>query len=103
MEKIHKYKTLKGLLRNTQQFSLYIFLSCRYHHKKTGWGKLVLSPELKQEVYKLFADFLKVDFSFYVNTCGLFERLIINKNGNVSYIAGQYYPAEMRYLKRLLK
>ena len=102
MEKIHKYKTLKGLIRCTRQYSLYTFLSGRYCHKKTGWGTLKLSDELKQKVYSLFASVVG-DFNLNVNNCGLFERLIITKRLNCYYIAGQEYTSELRYLKRLLK
>ncbi len=102
MEKTHKYKTLKGLIKNTQQFSLYTFLSERYYHNKTGWGKLKLSDELKKEVYNLFSSVVG-DFNIYVSTCGMFERLIISKRFNCEYIAGQDYPSEIRYLKKLLR
>ena len=102
MEKIHKYTTLKGLIRCTNQFSLYTFLSGRYYHTKTGWGKLKLSNELKQEVYSLFADVVG-EFSLNGSTCGMFERLIIDKRFKGHYIAGQDYNSEMRTLRRLLK
>jgi len=101
--KIHKYKTLKGLIRNTRQFSFATLLSGRYYHNKTGWGKLKVSVELEQEVYNLFNSFLNININRFASNCGLFSRLIIEKDLKVRYIAGQNYPSEIRHLKRLLK
>jgi hypothetical protein len=101
--KIHKYKTLKGLIRNTRQFSLNTLLSGQYYHNKTGWGKLKVSEQLEQEVYTLFNSFLNININRFASDCGLFNRLKIEKDFKVRYIAGQDYSSEIRYLKRLLK
>ena len=104
MEKRYKYKTLKGLINKTNQFSFSTFLNKRMYHINKGWGKFSLSPELEQEIKDLFIDFLG-NMNFYSSlACGLTERLIINKhNLKASYIGGQDYPSELRYLKNLLK
>ena len=103
MEKTHKYKTLKGLVSKTRQYSLNTFISGRMYHIKDGWVKLKLSGDLNQEIENKFKDFLGLSNLNVYRSYGLFDRLIINKNLNVSYIAGQDYPSELRYLKKLIK
>ena len=99
----YKYTTLKGLISKTNQFSLSNFLSSRIYHIKKGHIDFKISPEVEEEIKSLFGDFLGLaNFKYPVN-CGIFERLIIEKDLKVRYIAGQDYPGELRYIRKLLK
>ena len=106
MEKILKYKTLKGLIEKQQQFSFNTFLSGRMCHKKMGWCKFKVTPELKKEIEDKFKAVVG-DLNFNKNNsslgCGLFDRLIITNRLTGQYIGGQDYPSELRYLKTLIK
>lgn len=103
MEKTHKFKTLKGLVSKTQQYSFNAFLSGRMCHNKNGWVKVKLSPELRTEVENKFKSVVG-DLNLNIScSYGLFDRLVINKRLKCQYIAGQEYTGELRYLKKLIK
>ena len=100
----YKYTTLKGLISKTNQFSLSSFLSGRIYHINKGHIDFKISPKLEEEIKNLFIDFLGLNlFPYPLSNCGIFERLIIENDLNVRYIAGQDYPSELRYIKKLLK
>ena len=99
----YKYTTLKGLISRTNQFSLSSYIGLRIFHKKKGHIDIKLTEELNDQINKLFCDFLGLYEINYYNNYGIFERLIINKNLKVEYIAGQDYLGELRYIKKLLK
>ena len=104
-EKTLRYTTLKGLISKQQQFSLNTFLSGRMHHIKFGWCKFKMTDKLRTEIYNLFSSFLGGINLPYPNTVsyGIFDSLIISKRLRVEYIAGQDYPGEIRYLKKLIR
>ena len=99
-----KYTTLKGLINKTNQFNLNNFINMRIYHKDKGHIDIKLSNDLKNEIEGLFKDFLglnKLNLSF---SYGIFDRLIIrDRDLKAGYIAGQDYPSEFRYIKKLLK
>jgi len=104
MEKTMKYTTLKGLVNKSNQYSLNTFISGQICHPKHSWVKVKLTTELYNEIENKFKDFLGLNNLYINKSYGLFDRLIINKrNLEVSYIAGQDYPSELRYLKKLIK
>jgi len=105
MDKTLKYTTLKGLISKNhfKQLSLNDFLNKRFYHKDKGHINFKLSDNLNKEIETLFLNFLGLPYLNYNKSYGLFDRLIINKRLNVEYIAGQDYPSELRYLKKLLK
>jgi hypothetical protein len=97
------YKNIKSLLKNTSQFSYYTFCSGRMYHKSKGGINFKLSPELEDHLNELFCEFLGLN-CIKPNYDGISERLIICKHSEkVRYIAGQDYPGEIRYLKKLLR
>jgi len=99
------YKTLKGLIKKThfKQFSLNDFFSKHIYHTEKGHINISLSDDLEKEIKNLFLDFLGLPYFNCYKSCGIFDRLIINKRLRVEYIAGQNYPSEVRYIKKLLK
>lgn len=99
----HKYTTVKGLIGKTRQFSLYTFLNGRMYHNKNGWVNFTLSEKAHNEILNAFKAFLGLDYMKQYETHGIYERLVMDKDGRVSYIAGQDYPSEIRTLKRLLR
>ena len=99
-----KYTTLKGLIKKTNQFNLNNFISMRIYHKNKGHCDISLSEDLKKEIEDLFKDFLGLNNLNLSFSYGIFDRLIITeRNLKVQYIAGQDYPGELRYLRKLLK
>jgi len=103
MEKTLRYKTFKGLISKTRQYSFNTYLSKRICHNKFGWCKYKITPELKQEIENSFKSVVgDIDLEMYFS-CGLFDRLIINNNLRASYIGGQDYPSELRYLRKIIK
>ena len=101
--KKYKYTTLKGLINKTKQFNLDNFISKRIYHIKKGHISFKLSESLEKEIFNLFKDFLGLSDLNLNNSNGIFERLIIEKDLKVRYIAGQDYPGELRYIRKLLK
>ena len=97
------YKTLKGLISKTNQFNLNNFFDKRFYHKEKGHINFSLSIELEREIENLFLSFLGLSSFNYSRNYGIFNRLIIEKDLKVKYIAGQDYPSEFRYIKKLLK
>ena len=97
------YTTLKGLISKTEQFNFNNFVNCRMNHKNKRYVNIKLTPELTEEIKILFKDFLRLENIKTYESFGIYDRLIIDKNGLVSYIAGQDYPGEVRYLKKLLR
>ena len=99
-----KYKTLKGLISKTNQFNLNNFISMRIYHKTKGHMDINLSDELKKEILNLFCDFLGLNDLNLSFSYGIYGRLIIRaRDLKTEYIAGQDYPSELRYIKKLLK
>lgn len=98
-----KYTTLKGLIKKTNQFNLNNFIAMRIYHKTKGHSNIKLSEELETEIFNLFKDFLGLNNLNLSFSYGIYERLIIEDDLKVRYIAGQDYPSELRYIKRLLK
>jgi len=98
-----KYKTLKGLIKKTNQFNLNNFISMRIYHKNKKHTDIKLSEELEKEILNLFCDFLGLNDLNLSFSYGIFDRLIIEDDLKIKYIAGQDYPSELRYIKRLLK
>jgi len=99
-----KYTTLKGLISKTNQFNLNNFINMRIYHKDKGHIDISLSEDLKKEIEDLFKDFLGLNNLNLAFSYGIFDRLIIEKrNLKSQYIAGQDYPGEFRYIKKLLK
>lgn len=98
-----RYTTLKGLLSKTHQFSLSTYLNKRMYHNLKGWCNLKLSDKLDQEIRLKFNSYLGMEINYDKENIGLFQRLIISPKGGVEYIAGQDYPSELRYLKKLLR
>jgi len=99
-----RYTTLKGLLGKTRQFNLNNFMNKRIHHKDKGHINITLSKDLNKEIEDLFINFLGISNLNKHNFEGIFDRLIISKRSlNVEYIAGQDYPSELRFIKKLLK
>ena len=101
MKKTLNYTTLKGLLNKTKEYTLNNFKTGRVYHIKKGWVNAKLNPHLKNEIKNLFDSFLNRDVDRCNKTYGIFKRLIINKNLNVEYVAGQDYNSEIRTLKSL--
>jgi len=100
----YKYKTLKGLISKTNQFNLNNFINKRIYHKNKGHINIKLSKDLEQEIYNLFKDHLGLNNLNLSFSYGIFDRLIIRERDlEVYYIAGQNYPSEFRYIKKLLK
>ena len=102
-EKTLYYKSLKGLISKTQQFSLATFISGRFHHNKHGWSKFKVTDKVHDQIKEAFEGVIG---SFWTPThsYGIYERLIINKrNLEGHYIAGQNYPSELREIRKLLK
>lgn len=106
MEKIHKYTTTNGLITKTTQFNLNNFITGRFNHINNGWVRFKVSPKVKKQIERLFNRVVgEVDLNIS-KTCGLFDRLIIEKEGRgftCKYIAGQDYQSEIKYLKKLIK
>ena len=100
-----KYKTLKGLIQKTNfdQFSLNNFLDKRFYHKNKGHINFKLTDDLNKEIEDLFKSFLGISYLNANKSYGIFNRLIINKRLKVEYIAGQDYPSELKYIRKLLK
>ena len=106
MSKTKTYKTLKGLLKQTQyeQISLSDYKTKRFYHKKLGWISFKLSKSAEDEFLQGFAKFLNVKKWQLQNcsNCGLLGRLTFNKYG-FQYVAGQDYTSEMRYLRKWIR
>ena len=99
-----KYTTLKGLISKTRQYSLNSFVNGRFSHINKGWVNVKLSEDLKNQIIGLFNDFLNRDITNLNDSYGIFDRLIISKSSlEVEYIAGQDYPSEIRYIRKLIK
>ena len=104
MTRKYKYTTLKGLINKTNQFNLSNFINKRMYHKNKGHIDFILSKDLETEIFNLFKDFLGLNNLNLSSSCGIFERLIIEKKDfEVRYIAGQEYSSEIRYIKKLLR
>lgn len=107
-KKTHNYKTLNGLITKTTQFTLNHFIMGRFHHINNNWVNFKVTPEVKTKIEELFKE--KVgNLDLNINkTYGLFDRLIIEKKRNekgfrCEYIAGQDYPSEIKYLRKLIR
>ena len=104
--KTRYYKTLKGLLKQTQyeQISLSDYKTKRFCHKKLGWISFKLSESAEDEFLQGFAKFLNVEkWQLQVcSNCGLLGRLTYSKYG-FRYCAGQDYSSEMRYLRKWIR
>jgi len=99
----YKYTTLNGLISKTNQFSLNNFIGMRIFHKEKGHIDINLSEDLKNKIENLFKDFLGLNSLNLSFSYGIYDRLIIEKDLKVRYIAGQDYPSELRYIKKQLK
>lgn len=104
-----KYTSIKGLLKikNQGQITLSEVISKRILHNKKGWSNVYFTPKLYNELENLFKEVIG-DFNLkdLKNNYGIYNRLIIcagqNKN-YAQYIAGQNYPTELTYLKKLIR
>ena len=100
----YKIKTIKGILNITNQFNLNNFMEKRIYHIKKGYTDLYITDELNNTLYNMFIQFLGINNLNNFKSCGIMDRVILNKhNLDISYIAGQDYPSELRYIKKLLK
>ena len=50
---VYKYKSLKGLISKTQQFSLSNYISLRIYHKNKGHIDFKMTEELEKEIKKI--------------------------------------------------
>ncbi len=107
--KTYKYRTLRGLLRQTDDLNLYGILSGRLYLRGRGWCRVRLSDSLRAE---LFAKWAGVIYSRpnenaanigRLEPCGILQRLIIDRTGRASYCAGQDYTGEIRYIQGLIR
>lgn len=53
-----KYKTLKGLLKKTQQMTIEQLFSGRFNHTTKGWSNFVLDEDDKRKAATLFARYI---------------------------------------------
>ena len=115
MEKTYKYLNLKHLLGKVQGYlTLNDFISCRFHHKKFGHIKFVVSPLLRDELINYFSSALGGRKQFIIKSVlkqshlksyGIYNRLWIEKKGNTIkslYCAGQDENSELNCLRQLL-
>lgn len=107
--KTYKYRTLRGLLRQTDDLNLYGILSGRLYLRGRGWCNVRISDALRSE---LFAKWAGVIYSRpndnarniqYLQPRGILRRLMIDKTGRASYCAGQDYTGEIRTIQGLIR
>ena len=107
--KTYKYRTLRGMLSQTDDLSLYGIVSGRLYLRGRGWCNVRISDALRSE---LFAKWAGVIYSRpndnarniqYLQPCGILRRLTIDRTGRASYCAGQDYPGEIRYIQGLIR
>lgn len=70
-----KYKTIKGLLSQTNQLTVEQFLNGRFYHNKKGWINFKLDSK---EYEKVLYDFSKYCFSSKKAQNKLFNNLVNN-------------------------
>ena len=114
--KTRHYKTLEGLLKQADRFTLDDFLSGFFERKKkdgfTTLTKYELDESAKLRSASLFAhrlwarpkgDDIDRIFNYNGTNYGIFRRLWIEKDGRVTYCAGQDYQGEIRHIQYLLR
>lgn len=113
-----KYKTIRGLMRQ----KYYGFLSvsdviCGSYYHKHGWHQpFILTDEVLREFTDGICSTLNMkdkDFVFdnirlgRVENCGILKRIGVEylRNGKLyyTYTAGQDYPSEARFVRKLLR
>lgn len=104
-----KYKTLKGLVSQAEQLNFNELKSRRFVHKKGMYVNFDMPTEEFDKAYKLLAralwrndahwDLLKY---YGGRLFGVFNRLIIEKDGTATYNAGQDQDLEIRVIRRIL-
>lgn len=111
------YKTIRGLMR--QKFygflSVSDILNGTYYHKYGWHQKFVLTDDALREFTDGICGTLNMKDKDYVfdnvrfgriKNCGILERIGVELySGKLyyTYMAGQYYPSEARYVRKLLR
>ncbi len=101
------YKTVANASKMTQQLNMYQIMTKRFKHILIGHTSLKVGDIDIQSLYDLLGTntITKTVLTDWVNhskPIGLYER-IIYENGKWSYIGGQDYVSEMRYLKHRIR
>lgn len=106
-----KYKTLKGLLRQTSygRITLNDVRQGRFYHRTKGWVNFKLSIPAQEEFYKGIAGVVWSKATpiriAYVNNAkymGILDRLWYNGK-RYEYCAGQDYVGEIRFIQNQLR
>ena len=111
------YKTIRGLMR--QKFygflSVSDILNGTYYHKYGWHQKFVLTDDALREFTDGICGTLNMKDKDYVfdnvrfgriKNCGILERIgveLYRGKLHYTYMAGQYYPSEARYVRKLLR
>lgn len=115
-------KSLKRIIKNSSQISLYTLLSGRRYDNKKGWVKMRQNKDLMSYVADLVTDTIgggrdtkesiKDNILFYpsylLKNSWMTERIIFSisrHDGSVrcQYVAGKDYGAEIRRVRKHLK
>lgn len=111
------YKTIRGLMR--QKFygflSVSDILNGTYYHKYGWYQKFVLTDDALREFTDGICGTLNMKDKDYVfdnvrfgriKNCGILERIGVELHSGklyYTYMAGQYYPSEARFVRKLLR
>lgn len=112
--KTYKYKTLRGLVRNSSQLNFNDFCAGVMWHNKRGWVRFTLPESEKMKGFSLLAGtiyangdrFAKRLFFYDGQRYGIFNRLFFSNYGGklgATYCAGQDYVAEIKLIQKLLR
>lgn len=105
-----KYKTLKGLLSQTNQLNFNDFHANRFIHKKHGWMMFSLPDEEKDKGYTMLASAIYHNGASKISRMkrysgkafGILNRIFFERGG-ATYCAGQDYPAEIRTIQGIFR
>lgn len=112
--KTYKYKTLRGLVRNSSQLNFNDFLSGTMYHNVRGWAKFSLPENERIKGFSLLAGSIYSNGEKFAGRLarydgkryGIFNRVFFtNYCGKLgaTYCAGQDYVAEIKLIQKLLR
>ena len=87
------YKTLRGLLKHTNQMTIEQLFSGRFYHKTKGWCNFTLAESEKREAAEKFAEYL---LSTKKRRADLVEALMDGR-GNLDYFQCFYINYSPKY------
>ena len=109
MKKTITYKNIQNLIKKSKfkKISFGDYLDSYFLHENYGWIKFSLKEDFnfKESLALCFGYLNSKDILNKENLTnyGIYDRILINSKGNISYCAGQDYSCEAMIIRSLLK